>query len=298
MELSESMPCLKPSIQAWFEPVTGALSYIAWDAESGDAVIVDPILDYDPIASRIGTGALSELTDFIHVHRLRPRYVLETHAHADHLSGSRELQQRLPAAAPPTAIGAGIVQVQKAFQAVFNFGEEFATDGRQFDLLLDDEQGLHAGSLNIRTLSVPGHTPACMAYLIGDALFTGDSLFMPDYGVGRCDFPGGSAAMLYDSIQGKLYSLPDHTRVFVGHDYRPGGRELRYESTIGEEKAANVQLNRRTRKQDFIDFRERRDQSLPAPRLMYQSVQFNLNGGQPPAPESNGTSYFKIPLRR
>lgn len=286
---------MNPEVHASFEPSTGTLSYVVWDQTSRDALVIDPLLNYDPVASKTSTESVALLADFIRLHGLRVHYVLETHAHADHLSGAREVRRLFPFAR--TAIGARIIEVQRAFMPIFNFGDEFPTDGSQFDRLISDGDRLQAGQLTVQALSVPGHTPACMAYLIGDALFTGDSLFMPDYGVGRCDFPGGNAGALYDSIQMKLYGLPDRTRVFVGHDYRPGGRELRYESTIGAQKRGNVQLHGTTERQAFIEFRERRDQVLPAPRLMFQSVQFNLNGGVAPAPESNGVSYLKIPLR-
>lgn len=282
-------------IQAFFDEDTGTLSYVIFAPQSRDAVVIDPYLDYDPVASKIGTESIDRCAHFIRRHELHLHYVLETHAHADHLTGAQELARMFPGS--HIAIGARIVEVQETFKPVFNFGETFATDGHQFDLLLTEGQVLQAGTLSVRCLAIPGHTPACTAYLISDALFTGDSLFMPDYGVGRCDFPGGSAEDLYDSIQSKLYLLPDETRVFVGHDYRPGGRELRYQSTIGEEKDRNIHLPRNLDRDAFVEFRRHRDRSLPAPRLMFQSLQFNLNGGVPPAPDNNGVSYLKIPLR-
>lgn len=271
---------MKPSVQAFFDVPTGTLSYVVWNPESGDAVVIDPILDYEPVAKTTGIHAVSELTGFIRSHGLLPHYVLETHAHADHLTGAREIQNHFPRVR--IAIGARIVEVQRAFKTLLKLGSAFRTDGRQFDLLLEDGQHLDAGGLGIRALGVPGHTPACMAYLIGDAVFTGDSLFMPDYGVGRCDFPGGSAEALYDSVTSRLYTLPESTRVLVGHDYAPGGREMRYESTIGEEKRNNIQLSGTTGKPEFVDFRKARDATLPAPRLIYPSVPFNINGGEMP----------------
>ncbi len=271
---------MKPSVQAFFDAPTGTLSYVVWEPEAGDAVVIDPILDYDAVAKTTSTHSVSELTGFIRTHGLLPHYVLETHAHADHLTGAREIQHHFPDVR--IAIGARIVEVQRTFKTFFNFGDTFQADGRQFDLLLEDGQRLDAGGLTLRVLGVPGHTPACIAYLIGDAVFTGDSLFMPDYGVGRCDFPGGSAEALYESVTSRLYTLPDSTRVFVGHDYAPGGRETRYESTIGEEKRNNIQLSSTTGKLEFVDFRNARDATLPAPRLIYPSVPFNINGGEMP----------------
>lgn len=271
-------------VRAFFDEDTGTLSYVIFAIESRDAVVIDPLLDYDPVASRIGTESVDRFADFIRRHELRLHYLLETHAHADHLTGARELSRRFPGSR--TAISARIVEVQKAFKPVFNFGAAFRTDGSQFNLLLTDGQMLQAGTLSVKCLAVPGHTPACIAYLVGNALFTGDSLFMPDYGVGRCDFPGGSANDLYDSIQTKLYVLPDETKIFVGHDYRPGGRELRYQSTIREEKAQNIHLPQNRDRDAFVEFRDHRDRGLCAPRLMLQSLQFNLNGGMPPRPST------------
>jgi glyoxylase-like metal-dependent hydrolase (beta-lactamase superfamily II) len=287
---------MKPEVNAFFDKTTWTLTYVVSEPVSRDAVIIDPVLDYDPAASRVGIDALTRLVDFVNDRGLRPQFVLETHAHADHLTASQELKKFFPEVR--VAIGARIVEVQKVFKEFYNFGERFVPDGRQFDVLLRDGELLEAGALRVRSLFTPGHTPACVSYLIDDAVFTGDALFMPDYGVGRCDFPAGSAEALYDSVAGRLYALPDETRVFTGHDYQPKGRALEYESTIGEEKRANVQLNGRTDKADFVRFRNERDRTLPPPALLLQSVQFNIAAGRMPAPESNGMRYLKIPLRR
>ncbi|MCX7977780.1 MAG: MBL fold metallo-hydrolase [Bdellovibrionaceae bacterium] len=287
---------MKPAVKAFFDDATYTLTYVVWDETTKDAVIIDPVLDYDPHASKYSFKSNDMVIAFVKEMKLKPHYILETHAHADHLSGSQDLKSRLGGNVK-VAIGERIREVQKLFKNVFNFDDSFKTDGSQFDELLSEEKPIKAGSLEIKTIFTPGHTPACASYLIGDALFTGDALFMPDYGTGRCDFPAGSSDTLYDSISKKLYSLPDETRVFVGHDYQPNGRGVEYESTIGEEKRSNIQLNAQTKKEDFVSFRNRRDKGLSAPRLLLQSVQFNINAGKMPDPESNGVSYLKIPLR-
>lgn len=286
----------QPEVQAFFDPATWTVSYVAWDAATRDAVAIDTVLDYDAAASRIHTASVAKLAEFIRQEGLRLHWILDTHAHADHLTGARALQELFPEAR--VGIGARIREVQKVFASVFNLGEGFAPDGRQFDRLLEDGERFTAGSLSIDVIATPGHTPACVSYLIGDAVFTGDALFMPDYGVGRCDFPAGSAEHLYDSIVGRLYGLPDATRVFVGHDYQPGGREVLWQSTIGEEKRRNVQLSADMAREEFVERRRARDKRLGAPRLLFPSVQFNIQGGRLPPPESNGTAYLKIPIRR
>ncbi len=285
---------MSPSVQEFFDPTTWTLSYVVYDAATRDAIVIDPVWDYDPASSKLSTESLDALTDFLKRQSLKVHFILETHAHADHVTGSQLLKERFPAA--KVGIGAEIVAVQKVFQKVFNIGATFAADGRQFDLLLQDGQELKAGSLTLHTLFTPGHTPACASYLIGDAVFTGDALFMPDYGTGRCDFPAGSAADLYHSVHDKLYQLPDSTRVFTGHDYMPNGRALRFQATIGEEKAQNIQLKAQTKREEFIAFREARDKTLAAPRLLLPSVQINIDAGHLPAQEANGTPYLKIPL--
>lgn len=284
-----------PDVKAFFDPATWTLSYVAWDPDTRDAVAIDTVLDYDPAASRIHAASVDALAAFVRSEKLRLHWILDTHAHADHLTGARALQQRFPDA--KVAIGARIRDVQSVFARVLNLGDAFAADGHQFDRLLEAGETIEAGSLRVKVIATPGHTPACVCYLIGDALFTGDTLFMPDYGVGRCDFPAGSAEDLYESITSRLYTLPDATRVFVGHDYQPGGREVLWETTIGEEKRQNVQLQADTGREAFVSFRKARDQRLGAPRLLFPSVQFNINGGRLPEPESNGTAYLKIPIR-
>lgn len=279
-------------IEAMFDARTWTLTYVVWDPHTRDAVIIDPVLDYDPLAVRVFEESLDQVSAFVRSRDLKVHYVLDTHAHADHLSGFQRLKNELGA---KIGIGRDIGRVQAVFKGLFNWPASFPTDGSQWDVLLSDGEPLTAGSLTIRPIATPGHTPACITYQIGDALFTGDTLFMPDFGTGRCDFPGGSAADLYDSIM-KLYALPDETRVFVGHDYQPGGREVRWETTIGESKRNNVQLSASTTKEAFVQFREARDKTLRPPNLIFQSLQVNANAGVLPEPEGNGRRYLKLPM--
>lgn len=286
---------MKPTVQGLFDRDTWTMTYVVWDEKTRDAVVIDPVLDYDPAASRIATKANERVAALVGAQGLEVHLILETHAHADHLSGSQDLKQRYPGAR--IGIGARIVEVQKVFKSLFNLGDDFVADGSQFDLLLENDRVTHAGSLALKTIFTPGHTPACASYLIGDAVFTGDALFMPDYGTGRCDFPAGSAADLYRSVHERLYALPDETRVFVGHDYQPNGRSLQFESTIAEEKRANQQLKAGTTEAQYVAFRTSRDAQLSAPRLLLPSIQVNMRAGRLPPPEANGVSYLKIPIR-
>jgi len=230
---------------------------------------------------------------YLSENQLELLYIIDTHAHADHLSGAQVLKARHKA---KIGIGANVTKVQETFKPIFDMGDKFATDGSQFDLLLEDGDTLPLGQLSIKPIQTPGHTPACMSYLIKDAVFTGDALFMPDSGTGRCDFPNGSAADLYESVHEKLYKLPDGTRVFVGHDYQPGGREVRWESTIGESKTNNIHLRKETSKGEFVKFRQERDHTLAMPTLILPSIQVNICAGRLPQPHSNGIAYLKIPL--
>ena len=286
---------MKPTVKEFFDKATWTLTYVVYDSVTKDAVILDPVWDYDSASSKMATQSIDEVMAYVTQNNLKVHYILETHAHADHVSGSQVLKQRLPQA--QVGIGAKITDVQKVFKNVFNLNDKFKTDGSQFDLLLEEGKILKAGSLNIETIYTPGHTPACSSYVIGDAVFTGDALFMPDYGTGRCDFPAGSADELYTSVHEKLYKLPDSKRVFVGHDYMPNGRPLAFESTIGEEKAKNIQLKHETTRGQFVEFRNNRDKNLAAPRLLLPSVQVNIDAGHLPQAEENGTRYLKIPVR-
>lgn len=281
-------------VQTYFDKATYTLTYVVYDSKTKDSVIIDPVLDYNPGSSKTSTESVEKVSNFIKENDLKVHLIMETHAHADHLSGAPELKKKFPNA--KTAIGEKITLVQSAFSKAFNF-KGFKNDGSQFDLLLKDGETISAGSIKIKTIATPGHTPACSSYLIEDMVFTGDSLFMPDFGTGRCDFPAGDAGVMYDSIMNKLYSLPDSTKVYTGHDYQPGGRELKYQSTIGEEKEKNIHLKKGTAKETYVEFRTNRDKTLEAPNLLLQSVQVNINAGHFPPKEDNGVSYLKIPIK-
>ncbi|MCB9540835.1 MAG: MBL fold metallo-hydrolase [Myxococcales bacterium] len=280
-------------IEAFHDKRTDTLTYVVYDPQSRDAIVIDPVHDYEPVGSKVFTESVDRVVAWLKKHELKLRAILETHAHADHLSGSQLLKETWPEAT--LAIGARITEVQRLFRDYFDLGDDFPVDGSQFDKLFADGETWAAGTIEVEVIYTPGHTPACATYRIGDAIFTGDALFMPDQGTGRCDFPGGSAQALYKSIN-KLYAMPDDTRVFVGHDYQPGGRALAYESTIGEEKAHNVQLNAAMTERQFVEARERRDATLAAPKLLYQSVQVNIDAGALPPQARNERRYLKIPV--
>lgn len=279
-------------IETYFDPFTSTLTYIVFDPRSRDAVVIDPVLDYDPLSSTTTTQSLTAVASFIRKEGLRVHYVLETHAHADHLSGSQYLKRCFDA---KVGIGARIREVQQVFRDLFDM-PTLPVDGSQFDRLFEDGEKFSAGTLEVGVIATPGHTPACVSYTIGDTIFTGDALFIEDAGTGRCDFPSGSADALYTSVHDRLYALPDATRVFVGHDYQPNGRPLRYETTIGASKEGNIQLRASTSRDEFVQLRAARDASLPAPRLLYPSVQINVDAGQLPEPHENGRRYLGVPL--
>ena len=281
-------------IQAFFDPATYTLTYVVADRDSQDCLIIDSVADYDPASSTLSYESTKKLADWIDEEGLTVVAILETHAHADHVTGAPYLKTRYPKA--PLAIGKNISQVQSVFKNVFAL-EALATNGEQFDLLLSEDETYQFGSLELKTIFTPGHTPACSTYLIGENLFTGDALFMPDYGTGRCDFPSGSAQELWHSIQ-KIYHYPDHYKVFVGHDYSPGGREVRWQSSVGEQKQSNIQLSKETSQEDFVKFRKERDATLSAPKLLLPSVQLNIDGGHLPKEDSEGRVFLKIPLRK
>lgn len=280
------------NVKELFDPATFTLTYVVFDPATRDAVIIDPVLDFDPLASQTSTRSVEAVAAYVTAERLRVHYVLETHAHADHLSSSQFLKRRFDAR---VAIGERITEVQKVFKDLFDL-PDLKTDGSQFDRLLKDGEVVKAGSLDIKVIATPGHTPACVTFQIEDALFTGDALFIEDYGTGRCDFPRGSAADLYASIHERLYSLPDATRVFVGHDYQPGGRGVRAETTIGESKKSNIQLRAHTTKEEYVQFRTERDARLEPPRLLFPSVQVNVDAGKLPPAHANGRRYLAIPM--
>lgn len=284
-------------IKMFFDPETFTLTYVVFDPHTKDAVIIDPVLDYDPASVKISNTSINNIYKFIQDKSLEVHFVLETHAHADHLSGAHELVTQY---LPKTQIGIGerITLVQETFKTVFNFPSSFRTDGSQFHRLFKDNEEVRCGSLRFKVMFTPGHTPACASYIFGDSVFTGDTLFMPDYGTGRCDFPAGDARILYHSVVDRLYKLPESTRVFVGHDYQPNGRSLAFETSIGASKRENIQLNIKTSEDEFVAFRNKRDAGLSAPRLLYPSVQVNIAAGEFPQPESNGQTYLKLPVSK
>jgi len=280
-----------PQVHAFHHADTGTWSYVVADVDSGQAAIIDPVLDFDAKSGRVAHTSAQQLLDCVAERGYQVRWLLETHAHADHLTSAQWLAAKLPDAM--VAIGQGIREVQRTFAPVFELNEESAADN--FDCLFGDDDEFTVGRIGARAIPVPGHTRDSLAYLIGDALFTGDSLFMPDSGTARCDFPGGDAAMLFRSIQ-RLYELPDSTRVFVCHDYGPGGRAVACETTIGEQKRSNIHVRADTSEAEFVALREKRDATLAAPALIIQSLQVNLRAGALPSAASNGIRYLRIPL--
>jgi len=282
----------QPNVRPFLHEETGTWTYVVADPAAGVCAIIDPVLDYDPKSGRTSDVSARAIIDEVRGRGLRVEWILETHAHADHLSAAPLLKQQLGGR---IAIGAGIRQVQATFKPIFNLEPEFATDGSQFDHLFADDETFAIGSLTGRVIATPGHTNDSVSYLVGDALFTGDSLFMPDGGTARCDFPGGDAATLYRSIK-RVYELPDDTRVFICHDYGPGGRPIACETTIGEQKRSNIHVREGVAEEEFVSRREARDATLPMPVLILPSVQVNIRAGEMPPPENNGTRYFKIPV--
>ncbi len=284
-------------VRSLYDELTATVTYVVFDKLTRDAVVIDPVLDYESASSKVSTESIDKLELLIKSEKLNLHYCFETHAHADHLSGAQELKKRFPHI--KLAIGERITEVQSVFKKIYNLPEKFIPNGSQFDRLLKEGEKLQLGSVEVEVLFTPGHTPACASYLIGDAVFTGDAIFMPDTGTGRCDFPSGSSETLYHSISAKLFKLPDNMRVFVGHDYKANGtREAAWESTIAEEKTKNIQLRVETSKEEYVKMRNARDANLAAPRLLLPSIQVNIEGGRLPEPEANGMSYLKIPVRK
>ncbi|WP_404397740.1 MBL fold metallo-hydrolase [Stutzerimonas chloritidismutans] len=280
-------------IEPFFDPATFTYSYVVSDPQTRQCAVIDSVLDYDPASGRTSHATAQRLVDYVREQDLKVQWLLETHVHADHLSAAPYLRQQLGG---QLAIGDRITVVQDTFGKLFNAGTGFATDGRQFDHLFHDGDTFQVGNIQARAIHTPGHTPACMTYVIGDAAFVGDTLFMPDYGTARCDFPGGDARTLYQSIQ-KLFALPGGTRVFMCHDYKaPGREEFLYETTIAAEREHNVHVHAGISEDQFVAMRTARDATLGMPTLILPSVQINMRGGELPEPESNGTRYLKIPL--
>lgn len=286
-------PVVRPEVKAFFDEATFTVSYVVRDPASKACAIIDSVLDYDPASGRTSQASADAVIAHVRAEGLEVVWQLETHAHADHLSAASYLQSALGGR---MAIGEQIVRVQETFGALFNLGADFVRDGRQFDHLFGDGEQFSIGGLQAIALHVPGHTPACLAYVIGDAVFVGDTLFMPDYGTARCDFPGGDAATLYRSIQ-RLLTLPDPTRVFLCHDYKASERaDFVWETTIADERRHNIHVHPGVGEADFVALREARDKTLGLPHLILPSVQVNMRGGRFPEPEDNGVSYLKIPL--
>ena len=286
-----------PIVQSFFHAATNTWSHLVCDPATAVAAIIDPVLDFDPASGRIWSEAAQRLLAAVGERRLQVGWILETHAHADHLSAAQWLGSELATRneAPKIAIGSGIIAVQRHFRDVFGFGKEFIADGSQFDHLFADGDLFKLGEFDAHVIATPGHTSDGVSYLIGDAVFVGDTLFAPQGGTGRCDFPGADAATQYRSIQ-RLYSLPDATRVFLCHDYPAAGAEPRAETTIAEEKTANVQLNGATTEADYIKFRKNRDATLAAPRLLYPSLQVNICAGRLPPADSTGRRFLRLPI--
>ena len=283
---------MTPTVQSFFDPATWTVSYVVYEKEGSACAIIDSVLDYDPKSGRTRTTSADKLISFVQEKNLQVEWILETHAHADHLSAAHYLKKKMGG---KIAIGAAITNVQDVFKRIFHLEPEFRSDGHQFDHLLRDGETFAIGALTAEALSVPGHTPACMAYRIGDAVFVGDTLFMPDVGTARCDFPGGDAHTLYRSIR-KLLSLPAETRLFMCHDYPPESRSAAWETTVAEQRAKNIHVHDGVSEDGFVKMRTARDATLEMPVLILPSVQVNIRAGEMPPKEDNGVSYLKIPI--
>jgi glyoxylase-like metal-dependent hydrolase (beta-lactamase superfamily II) len=283
---------MKPDVRAFFDPATWTLTYIVKDPNSSSCAIVDSVLDYEAASGRTKTKSADQVIAMVESENLTVEWILETHVHADHLSAAPYLHNKLGG---KIGIGAHITDVQNIFGNLFNAEPEFRRDGSQFDHLFTDGDTFAIGGLTATAIHTPGHTPACMAYHIGDALFVGDTMFMPDFGTARCDFPGGDARVLHQSIQ-RLLALPPETRMFMCHDYMPNGREMQYETTVGEQKASNLHVHDGVSEDEFVAMRSAKDKTLSMPTLILPSVQVNMRAGELPPAEDNGVRYLKIPL--
>jgi glyoxylase-like metal-dependent hydrolase (beta-lactamase superfamily II) len=282
----------RPTIEPFFDPRTWTVSYVVSDAATGSAAVIDAVLDFDYKSGRTGTQSADAILAYLGERGLQVEWILETHAHADHLSAARYLQGRVGGR---IAIGENIREVQATFKKLYNLERNFLPDGSQFDHLFRDGETFRIGALEVKALLVPGHTPADMAYVVGDAVFVGDTLFMPDVGSARADFPGGDARVLYRSMR-RLLALPPQTRIFVCHDYPPQGREARWETTVAEQRASNIHVRDGISEDEFVAMRKARDATLEVPTLILPSIQVNVRAGQLPPPDENGVSYLRIPL--
>lgn len=283
---------LKLQVHGIFDPATWTVTYVVYEKEGTECAIIDSVLDYDPKSGRTRTSSADKVIEFVKQKNLQVAWILETHAHADHLTAAPYLKQKLGGR---TAIGDHITTVQKVFKGIFNLEQTFTTDGKQFDYLLKEDEAFSIGALSGHTLFVPGHTPACVAYQIGDAVFVGDTMFMPDVGTARCDFPGGDAKTLYKSAK-KILSLPSETRLFMCHDYPPNDRPVVFETTVAEQRAKNIHMHDGISEAQFVDMRNKRDATLEMPVLILPAVQVNIRAGEMPPKDENGVAYLKIPV--
>ena len=288
------MPEASPKVTGLFDPETSTITYVVREPAGPACAVIDPVLDYDPKAARIRTRSMDALLAHLRDEGLELRWILETHVHADHLSSAARLRE---ATGARVGIGARVTHTQRHFAPLFDLGDDFPVDGSQFDRLFTDGERFAVGALEFEVLDTPGHTPACVSYRCGDCVFVGDTVFMPDYGTARADFPGGDARTLHRSIR-RLLALPPSTRLFTGHDYRPGGREARWEGTVEQQRAANPLVNDTIDEDEFVRRRESRDRELGAPVLILPSLQVNIRGGRLPEPAANGIRYLKLPLDR
>ncbi len=293
IERAQVDKCLRPSIAGFFDEATNTVSYVVHDPTTDEAAIIDSVLDFEVASCRTSNGSADRIIEYVTYNNLKVTWLIETHAHADHISAAPYLQERLGG---KLAIGRGIIRVQEVFGKLFNAGTDFERDGSQFDKLFEDGETFKVGELEGIALHVSGHTPADMAFIIGDAAFVGDTIFMPDFGTARADFPGGDAHQLYRSIR-RLLSLPDETRLFLCHDYKaPGRDEYAWETTVKQQREENVHVKDGVSEEDFVEMRTTRDKTLAMPKLIMPSVQVNIRGGRLPDPEDNGVSYIKIPV--
>ena len=293
IERAQADKRLRPSIAGFFDEATNTVSYVVHDPKTGEAAIIDSVLDFDAASGRTSNGSADRMIEYVTSNNLKVTWLIETHAHADHISAAPYLQERLGG---KLAIGCDIIRVQEVFGKLFNAGTDFERDGSQFDKLFEDGETFRIGELEGIALHVPGHTPADMAFIVGDAAFVGDTILMPDFGTARADFPGGDAGQLFRSIR-RLLSLPDETRLFLCHDYKaPGRDEYAWETTVKQQREENVHVKDGVTEQDFVAMRTDRDKTLSMPKLIMPSVQVNIRGGRLPDPEENGVSYIKIPV--
>lgn len=292
MTNTDTTKTVSPDVHAFFDSNTNTISYVVKDPNSNACAIVDSVMDIDYASGHIFYAHADEIIQYVKDHDLKVEWLIETHVHADHLSAAPYIQEKLGG---KIGIGSKITVVQDVFGKIFNAGTEFERDGSQFDALFEDGDTYTIGTMEARAIHTPGHTPACMTHVVGDSAFVGDTLFMPDMGSARADFPGGDAGELYDSIQ-KILALPDDTKLFMCHDYAPGGREIKWETTVAEEKFANIHVGKGKTREDFIKFRTERDKQLGMPKLIIPSIQVNMRAGHMPPAEDNGTTYLKVPV--